>query len=122
MKDLKNFIIEAKKKVKNISNDDLKYDILGLAEDEEELSNVLDSWFDNHNKSDIKLYLDHTAATYFKTEKLNYEFTKINKDEINDILDILKKDGKKYSTNYIGIIINDDIIYSKTPDGTIIIK
>ena len=122
MKDLKKYIIESKRKLSNVSKDIFKNDILGISEDDKELNNAVDSWLDNHDKMKLGLYLDNEAEVYFKTEKLNYEFIKIDKDEINNILDILKKDSKSYSTNYGDFIINNDIIYSKTPDGIVIIK
>ena len=125
MKDLKNFItnfiIESKKKVKNLSDDILKFDILGLAENDKEINNAIDSWLGTHDKSTLQLYLDDNAASFFKAERLNYEFVRINKNEINNVLDSLK-DGKSYSNDYIEVTINDDIIYSKTPDGIVIIK
>lgn len=122
MKDLKKYIIESKRKLSNVSKDIFKNDILGISEDDKELNNAVDSWLDNHDKMKLGLYLDNEAEVYFKTEKLNYEFIKIDKDEINNILDILKKDSKSYSTNYGNFIISNDIIYSKSPDGIVIIK
>jgi hypothetical protein len=121
MKDLKNFIIESKKKVKNLSDDVLKFDILGLAKNDKEINNAIDSWLETHDKSTLQLYLDDNAASFFKAERLSYEFVRINKNEINNVLDSLK-DGKSYSNDYIEVTINDDIIYSKTPDGIVIIK
>ena len=120
MKDLKKYIIESKRKLSNVSKDIFKYDILGISGDDKELNNDLDSWFNNHKN--LNLYLDNEAQIYFKAEKLNYEFIKIDKGEINNILDILKKDSKSYSTNYGNFIISNDIIYSKSPDGIVIIK
>lgn len=122
MKDIKTFIIESKKKLSNVSKDIFKNEILGIPENDEELNNILDSWFDDHHNNNLNLYLDDDAQVYFKTEKLNYEYIKIDKDEIMSILDILKKKSKSYSTNYGDVIINDDIIYSKTTDGIVIIK
>ena len=122
MKDIKTFIVESKKKLKTLPNYEFKYDILGISEDDKELNNAVDSWLDNHDKMKLGLYLDNEAEVYFKTEKLNYEYNKITTDEINNILDVIKKDSKSYSNDYIKLIINDNIIYSKTPDGIVIIK
>ena len=122
MKDIKTFIGESKKKLKTLSNYAFKYDILGISEDDKELNNAVDSWLDDHDKMKLGLYLDNEAEVYFKTEKLNYEYNKITTDEINNILDVIKNDSKSYSNDYIELIINDDIIYSKTLDGIVIIK
>lgn len=122
MKDIKTFIVESKKKLKTLPNYEFKYDILGISEDDKELNNAIDSWLDDHDKMKLGLYLDNKAEVYFKTEKLNYEYNKITTDEINNILDVIKNDSKSYSNDYIELIINDDIIYSKTLDGIVIIK
>lgn len=122
MKDIKTFILESKKKLSNVSKDIFKNEILGIPENDKELNNAVDAWLDNHDKMKLGLYLDNEAEVYFKTEKLNYEYNKITTDEINDILDVIKNGSKSYSNDYIELIINDDIIYSKTLDGIVIIK
>ena len=122
MKDIKTFIVESKKKLKTLSNHEFKYDILGISEDDKKLNDAVDLWLDNHDKMKLGLYLDNEAEVYFKTEKLNYEYNKITTNEINNILDVIKNGSKSYSNDYIELIINDNIIYSKTLDGIVIIK
>lgn len=127
MKDIRTYINklyinESKKKLKNISNDELKNDILAISPNDKKLNDTVDLWLDKYNKLDLKLYFDYDAEVYFKTEKYNYEFNKIDKKEVENILEILKKDGIIYPNDYSKIIMNDSIIYSKTPDGVVILR
>ena len=127
MKDIRTYINklyinESKKKLKNISNDELKNDILAISPNDKKLNDAVDLWLDKYNKLDLKLYFDYEAEVYFKTEKYNYEFNKIDKKEVENILEILKKDGIIYPNDYSKIIMNDSIIYSKTSDGVVILR
>lgn len=127
MKDIRTYINElyineSKKKLKNISNDELKNDILAISPNDKKLNDAVDLWLDKYNKLDLKLYFDYDAEVYFKTEKYNYEFNKIDKNEVENILEILKKDGTIYPNDYSKIIMNDSIIYSKTSDGIVILR